>query len=162
MEEKQKRWLIVALVIACVGVAGLAVLGVIAGIAVPAWLSSARAANEAAVIATLNKIAAEEQTYYREHGSYASFDQLIEAGQLDKRFAGEFTTVAKGYIITQNVTPKGSSAPRAFSLNADPQQNEGFSATGKRHFYMNSADAAIHYNEEHPATDDDPVLGSEP
>lgn len=160
-EKKKRRWLLISVIVACAGVAGLFVLGIIAGIAVPAWMSSRRAANEAAVVSTLNTIAVEERTHLRAHDSYATFDQLIEDGALDKRFAGE-SPVVEGYAFTLSVTPKSGSASPAFSVNADPQQSEGFKATGRRHFYLDSTSMEIHYHEESPATGDDPVRGSEP
>jgi Tfp pilus assembly protein PilE len=160
-EKKKKRWLIIAIIVACLGVGGLAVLGVVAGIAIPAWLSNVRRANETAAVSTLNTIAVEERTHLRAHDSYATFDQLIEDGALDKRFVGA-SPVVEGYAFTLSVTPKSGSASPAFSVNADPQQSEGFKATGRRHFYLDSTSTEIHYNEENPATGDDPVLGSEP
>jgi Tfp pilus assembly protein PilE len=160
-EEKKRRWLLIIVIVACAGVVGLFVLGIIAGIAVPAWLSNVRRAHDASAIATLNTVATEERLYRQQHGSYANFDQLIEEGALDKRFAGASPTV-EGYTFTLSVTPKTGSAPSAFSVNADPQQTEGFSATGRRHFFVNSMSTEIHYNEERQATGDDPVLGSEP
>jgi type II secretory pathway pseudopilin PulG len=158
MEEKKKKvWLIVAVVVACLGVGGIVVLGILLAIVIPAWQSSERAANEAAAIKTLNTIAVEEQTYFNEHDSYATFNQLIEGGALDKRFAGASPTVG-GYIFTLNVTPKGDAVTPIFSVNADPQQGEGFGATGRRHYYADSSGGHIRYNEERPAAADDPTL----
>jgi Tfp pilus assembly protein PilE len=157
--NKKKRWWLIALIVAaCLMVAAVGVLGLIVGIAVPAWQSSVRAANEASARLTLKTIAMEERTYRAAHGSYATFDQLIEEGGFDKRFAGA-SPVVEGYVFRLNVTQQAGDAPPAFSVNADPQQSEGFSATGKRHFYMDSAGALIHYNEDRPATGDDPPLG---
>jgi Tfp pilus assembly protein PilE len=160
MEAKKKKrwWLIALIVLACLMVGGVVVLGLVVGIALPAWQSSARAANETAAIQTLNTIAVEERTYHVEHGSYATFDQLIEDGAFDKRFAGE-SPVVEGYIYRLKLTPKAGNTPPAFGVNADPQQSEGFSATAKRHFYMDSTGTLIHYNEDRPATGDDPPLG---
>jgi type II secretory pathway pseudopilin PulG len=156
-EKKKRRWLIIIVIVACAGVVGLFVLGIIAGIAVPAWQSSRRAANESATIYALNTVAVEEYTYRQVHGSYGTFDQLIEAGALDKRFAGT-SPVISGYVFMLSATPKTESAPPFFSINADPQQSEGFGATGKRHFYKDSTSGYTHYNEGQSATPDDPVL----
>jgi type II secretory pathway pseudopilin PulG len=160
-EKKKKRWLIVAVVVVCLGVGGIVVLGVLLGIGVPAWQSSVRAANEVAASKTLSAIAVEELMYFKGHGRYATFDELIQDGALDKRFAGASPTVA-GYTFTLNVTQKSTGAPSTFGVNADPQQSEGFGATGRRHFYINSTDTVIHYNEAQQATADDPVPGNEP
>jgi Tfp pilus assembly protein PilE len=161
MEEKQKRWLIVALVVACVGVAGFVALGVVAGIAIPAWLSSVRKAKDAVAIHELNTFITEERLYRQEHGSYATFDQLVADGALDKRFAGESPAV-EGFVFHLNVTPKSGAAQPSFRVNADPLQGEGLSATGRHHFYADSSNTTIHVSEDRPATADDPPLEATP
>jgi type II secretory pathway pseudopilin PulG len=155
--KKKRRWWLIALVVACCGVAALVVLGIVAAIVIPAWLSSPRAAKEAVALRTFNTIATEERTYLYAHDSYATFDQLIADGALDKRFAGT-SPVVDGYIFRLNVTPKTGATPPAFAVNADPQQSEGFNATGRHHYYMDSPGGNIHRSEDRPATADDPVL----
>src|SRR2546421_9309688 len=108
----------------------IAIIGILIGVGIPAWKNSVIAANESGAMRTLNAINAEERTYYIRHSSYGTFDQLIEAGALDPRFAGENPTI-NGYTFVIKVTPKASNQPASFTVNADPQSAEGFSATGK-------------------------------
>ncbi|MFL6229389.1 MAG: hypothetical protein ACJ741_11480 [Pyrinomonadaceae bacterium] len=152
--KKNIGWLI-ALVVSCVAVIAV---GLLVGVGVPAWRASTRSANEAVALRTFNTIYTEERTYLHAHGSYATFDQLIAEGALDKRFVGE-SPVVDHYVFNLSVTPRAGTAPPSFAINANPQQTEGFNASGRRHFYTDSAKPIIHYNEERPATADDPVLG---
>ena len=57
------------------------------------------------------------------------------------------------------VTPKSTTQQAAFAVNADPEKAEGFCATGKNHFYLDSTDKTIHVNSTQPATVADPPLG---
>jgi type II secretory pathway pseudopilin PulG len=156
-EKKKKRLLIIMIVVACLGFGGIVLLGIIAGIAVPAWMSSVREAKDAVAIRELNTFITEERIYRQEHGSYATFDQLVADGGLDKRFAGESPAV-EGFVFHMSVTPKSSAAQPSFSANADPQQGEGFNVTSRRHFYADSSSTTIHVSEDRPATADDPAL----
>lgn len=153
MDEKKKRLIIIAVVVACVGLGGLFLLGIIAGIAVPAWLSSVRTANETVAIRTIKTIVAEEQSYLSGHDKFATFDQLIEADALDKRFVGE-SPVVDHYVYRLKVIPRTASSSPAFTVDADPERS------GRRHFYWDSGRPGIHYSEDRPATADDPVLES--
>jgi prepilin-type N-terminal cleavage/methylation domain-containing protein len=137
----------------------IAIIGILIGVGIPAWRNSVVAANETSAIRTLNTIAAEQRTYYIRHSNYGTFDQLIEAGALDQRFAGE-NPVVSGYTFTLKVTPKSNSQPPAFAVNADPQVAEGLTATGKRHFYMGSDTNGVRSNETQPATAQDPPPGT--
>ncbi|HEX8068636.1 MAG TPA: prepilin-type N-terminal cleavage/methylation domain-containing protein [Pyrinomonadaceae bacterium] len=137
----------------------IAIIGILIGVGIPAWKNSVIAANESGAIRTLNTIATEQRTYYIRHSNYGTFDQLIEAGALDQRFAGETPTV-NGYTYTVKVTPKSNSAPPSFTVNADPQVAEGLTATGKRHFYVGSDVNNVRANETQPATAQDPPPGS--
>src|SRR2546421_11474327 len=66
----------------------IAIIGILIGVGIPAWKSSVIAANESGAVRTLNAINAEERSYYIRHSNYGSFDQLIDAGAPDSRFAG--------------------------------------------------------------------------
>ena len=154
--RKNLGWLI-AVVVACVGVAAL---GLFLVVAVPAWRASEYSANEAWAISKLNTIATEERLYLTEHGSYANFDQFVAEGALDKRFTGA-SPVVQGYVFTLIVTPKMGAASPAFSVNADPRQSEGFGATGRAHYYVDSTGTFIRFNKDRPATAADPVLGED-
>ncbi|MFL6211491.1 MAG: prepilin-type N-terminal cleavage/methylation domain-containing protein [Pyrinomonadaceae bacterium] len=136
----------------------IAIIGILIGIAIPAWRNSVMATNETSAIKTLNTINAEERTYYIRHSSYGTFAQLTESGALDPRFGSETPTV-DGYTYTIKVTPKASNQPPSFSVNADPQVGEGLQATGKRHFYVGSDVNTVRANETQPATAQDSPPG---
>jgi prepilin-type N-terminal cleavage/methylation domain-containing protein len=141
----------------------IAIIGILVGVGIPAWQSSVRSANQAAAIRTLQSIAVAQRTYYNTHNrsGYGTFDQLIADGELDKRFAGEAPEV-EGYIFKMVVTPKAAGTQPSFKVNADPQKADGFNATGKQFYYMDSAKSEIHANDSQPAGPDDPPLGGGP
>jgi prepilin-type N-terminal cleavage/methylation domain-containing protein len=138
----------------------IAIIGILVGVGIPAWQSSVRSANQAAAIRTLNAIQVEQRTYFNSHNrtSYGTFDQLIADGALNKNFAGEAPEV-EGYIFKMVVTPKGAGQPPMYRVNADPQKADGFNATGKQFYYMDSNSSTIHVNGSQPAGPDDPPLG---
>ena len=138
----------------------IAIIGILVGVGVPAWQNITRAGNETAAVQTLRTIASEQRVYYNTKGrvGYASFDQLREGGALDNRFSGD-APVVEGYIFTLKVVPKSPSGPAFFSINADPQKPDGFNATGKQFYYMDSNSNEIHTNDSQPAGPDDPPLG---
>ena len=83
-------------------------------------------------------------------GAYADFDSLVQAGYLDQRFAGSNPEL-RGYRFSL------IASENEFVVNADPQAQTG-SATGSRHFYLDSTENAIHVNSSQPATKQDPLL----
>lgn len=131
----------------------IAIIGILVGVGVPAWRTAVIAANETSAIQTLDTVAKEERAYYISTRSYATFDQLIERGALDKRFSGD-QPVSDGYVYTLKVTPKSNNQPAAYAINADPQKSEGITATGKRHFYRDS-NVGTKANDTQPASGDD-------
>ena len=138
----------------------IAIIGILVGVGIPAWQSSVRAANQAAAVRSLQAIAVEQRTYYNTHNrsSYGTFDQLIADGALNKNFTGEAPEV-EGYIFKMVVTPKGAGQQPSFKVNADPSKPDGFNATGKQFYYMDSNSNEIHTNDAQPAGPDDPPLG---
>lgn len=138
----------------------IAIIGILVGVGIPAWQSSVRAANQAAAVRSLQAIAVEQRTYYNTHNrsSYGTFDQLIADGALNRNFAGESPEV-EGYVFKMVVTPKAAGQPPSFKVNADPAKPDGFNATGKQFYYMDSNSNEIHVNESQPAGPDDPPLG---
>ena len=141
----------------------IAIIGILVGVGIHARQSSVRSANQAAAIRTLQSIAVAQRTYYNTHNraGYGTFDQLIADGELDRRFAGESAEV-EGYIFKMVVTPKSAGQQPFFKINADPVKPDGFNATGKQFYYMDSAKNEIHVNESQPAGQDDPPLGGGP
>ena len=138
----------------------IAIIGILVGVGIPAWQNSVRAANQAAAVKTLNTIVTEERTYYNTHNrsTYGTFDQLIADGAFDKRFTGT-EPVVEGYIYKLEVKPKSGNQSASFAVNANPQKAEGFNATGRQYYFINSDTSTIHVSETQPATIDDPPLG---
>lgn len=113
------------------------------------------AADAGAALMTLKQIANAQQTYFARTGNaYGTFDQLVDAGALDQRFAGA-SPVVNGYVFTMKVTP-AQADKSAYSVSADPQPAGG-PATGTRHYFMD-ASGVIHYNETQAASSTDPLL----
>src|SRR5215475_7613989 len=84
----------------------VAIIGIMAGIAIPMYQSSVRKANEAAAVATLNAIKLAQTKYVIDHDrQYGTFRQLFEEGYLDKRFNSDQPHI-KGYIFTITLIPK--------------------------------------------------------
>ncbi|MER3429202.1 MAG: hypothetical protein C4334_14145 [Pyrinomonas sp.] len=133
----------------------VAIIGILVSIIVPAYRSSVRRGNEAAAIGTLRTIRDNQIDYAMSHrGEYGTFDQLIQAGYLDQRFAGD-QPVVSGYIFRLKVVPKSGTQPAFFSVNADPQQP---GVTGTRYFYIDSNVSVPRQNNEQPASPDDPPI----
>ena len=107
------------------------------------------AANETSAIQMLRTITTAEAQLKATQGSYGDFDALVQAGLLDRRFAGGTPTI-DGYKFTIHATDSD------FSANADPS-NQQTNATS-RHFYVDSADNAVHFNLNGQASKNDPTL----
>jgi len=135
----------------------IAIIGILVGVGVPAWQASIVRANETFAIGSLKTIYDDERNYYIGHKAYGTFDQLIQDGALDKRFAGD-APVVEGYIYTIKVTPKSNNQPALFGVNADPQVGSGLTKTGNRHFYIGSDVNSIHVSDTQQASVEDPPL----
>ena len=134
-------------------------MGILIAVGVTSWKAAVRSTNEAAAIKTLKTIAEQQKFYYNSHGhtSFGTFDEMLKENLLDTRFAGT-TPVVDGYVYTMTVIPKSSTLQAGFAVNADPEATEGFGATGKNHFYLDSDSNAIHVNSSQPATAPDPPI----
>ncbi len=153
--EGQRPWWFSIAVVAATGAVLLIVMGaILAGIAIPTYKNKVIIANETTTLSNLNAIAAQQYIYLASTRSYGTFQQLTDAGLLDAKFSGD-TPVVGGYVLTMKVVAASESASPFFSINADPAQPEGFTPTGKRHFYLDSETAGIRYNEDRPATASD-------
>ncbi len=105
--------------------------------------------DEISAIAALHSIAAAQRTYsITSGGNYGTFQQLVEAGQLDSRFNSNKPEL-KDYVLTMDVSPA------RFSCNADPIRTGPQSG---RHFYTDSTSTEIHVNPSQPATATDGAL----
>jgi hypothetical protein len=119
---------------------------------------SLNVANEAAAIRTLQTIFRAQAQYMLSHAEeYGTFDQLIQDNYLDQRFAGT-TPLVEGYAFTLKLTPKSGGESAAYSINADPNQENKTSTGGARHLFMDSSSNVIHVNTGQPATAHDPTL----
>ena len=135
----------------------IAIIGVLAGIAIPTYQSSVRKANEAAAVAAVNTIKLAEAKYVIDHkGHYGTFEQLFAEGLLDKRFNVERPHI-RGYMFTITLVNLPERAGATFKLNADPESAVGLGATGKI-FYYTEPDAPIFFSTDGPASSEDEVL----
>jgi type II secretory pathway pseudopilin PulG len=135
------------------------ILGILIAVGVTAWGAAVRSANEAAAIKSIITIVEQQKLYYNLHQrTFGTFDEMLKGGLLDSRFAGT-APVVDGFVYTMTVTPKSTTQQGAFAVNADPALSEGFGATGKNHFYLNSNNDAVHVNSTQPATARDPTIG---
>ena len=136
----------------------VAIIGILIGLVVPNILSNLRTANEAAAIATLKTISTDQAKYAISHqGEYGTFDQLTKSGYLNEKFQTE-EPVVQGYIFRMTVTPRSKGQRPNYSINADPEQPTGLTATGTRYFYTDAGIGNIRYNDTQPATASDPSL----
>ena len=134
-----------------------AIIGVMAGVAVPLYKSSVRKANEAAAVSALNTIRAAQANYVIDHkGQYAEFRQLFEQGYLDKRFNSE-QPHERGYVFVITLVPKSEGTTATFHVNANPEQWEGLGATGKNFYYLDP-ESGICFSTTGPATAADETL----
>ena len=132
--------------------AGLFVLGFLAGAAVYGWRAATRAGNEAATVQNLRTIAAVEIQYFNTHNrTFGAFDQLIKEQMLSSKFAGNPVN-ADGYVFAMKLTPRTGQSPSSYTLNADPISE----ASGRNHFYLASFTNQIHINPDKPAGPSDP------
>ncbi|CAN5571246.1 hypothetical protein BH20ACI4_BH20ACI4_04240 [soil metagenome] len=136
----------------------IAIIGLLIGVGSYGWGVMVRAGNENAAQQSLDRIRTMQVQYAGKHqGKFATFDELIQAGQLDERYAGE-TPVINGYKYTMLITPPSATQPAKFAVNADPQVAEGVSRTGDRHFYTDSTLGTIKYSDEGPAKPEDAAI----
>jgi prepilin-type N-terminal cleavage/methylation domain-containing protein len=135
----------------------IAVIGIVAGIAIPTYHSSVRKANEAAAVTTLNAIKVAQAKYVVDHKSnYGTFRELFEEGYLDKRFNYDQPHI-RGYVFTITLGPKTEKQAATFAVNADPEQSQGITATG-RNFYYTDPENGICFSKTGPATAADETL----
>jgi prepilin-type N-terminal cleavage/methylation domain-containing protein len=131
----------------------IAIIGILIGAAVYGWKAAQRAGNEAATMQNLKTIAAVEIQYYNTHSrTFGTFDQMVKEQLLSSKFSGNPPT-PDGYVLSLKVTPKTTTSPTSYTLNADPQSDN----SGKNHFYIDSTDSSIHVNPDQAAGTADPV-----
>jgi len=144
----------------------VAIILIIAAIAVPNFLRSRMAANEAAAVAACKKITTAEVVYNTTYGR--GFSQTLAqlgpppAGSpADANTAGlldEVLTAGQkhGYTFTYApVDSNGDGIPEAFTINADPVIP---GSSGNRHFFIDQS-GVIRQNSTASATATDPPIG---
>ncbi len=135
----------------------IGIIGILAAVTVQGYHGSLRKANEAAAISTLNAIKLAQAKYVIDHDSqYGTFKELFEEGYLDKQFNHDRPHI-RGYIFTITLIPKSENRAASFFANADPEQSEGVTATG-RNFYYTDPQNGICFSRTGPATADDKNL----
>jgi len=137
----------------------IAIIGLLIGVGSIAWSSMIRSGNEVSAQQILDRIRTFQAQYAsRNKGKFATFDQLVEVAGLDEAYKGE-RPVVNGYVFTMTIEDPSSSKPGSYTVNADPQVAEGITATGRRHFYTDSALGTIKATDENrPAKADDPSI----
>ncbi len=137
----------------------IAIIGLLIGVGTLAWQAVIRSGNETTAAQQMKNLQAFQAQYAsRNKGSFATFDELVTKMGLDEAFRGE-KPVKNGYVFTLTVVPASSSAPSSYSLSADPQTAEGVSASGTRHFYVDSTLSTIRATDENrSAKADDPSI----
>ncbi len=152
MTSRTEKIIIGVGVVAALGLCGI---GFLVGAAVVGWKVAQRAGNEAATQQGLKTIAAVEIQYYNTHDrTFGTLDQVIKEKMLTSKFSGT-PPAADGYVFVLNITPKTSSQPSSYTLNADPQRDD----TGGKHYYIDSSSSMIHFNPDQPAGGTDPSPG---
>ena len=135
----------------------IAIIGIMAGIAIPLYQSSVRKGNEAAAVGTLNAIRVAQAKYVIDHkGQYGTFTQLFDEGYLDKRFNYD-QPHERGYVFVITLVPKSEGKAATFRLNANPEQSDGLGATGKNFYYLDP-ESGICFSTSGPATAADETL----
>lgn len=125
----------------------IAIIGILVGAGVFTWRNAVRRGNETAAAQTLDTIRKVQADYALGHrGEYGTFDQLIQDGSLDERFAGE-APVVQGYVFTMRVVPRSANQQAFYSVNADPIEG-----AGSNHFYIDPNISTVRINPDAPAS----------
>jgi prepilin-type N-terminal cleavage/methylation domain-containing protein len=135
----------------------IAIIGLLIAVGSIGWQVANKSGNEAAAAQTMDNIRKYQAMYAsRNKGNFATFNELIEKLDLDKKFAGE-APVVNGYIFKMTITPASTSNPAMYEVWADPQST-GLTGSGTRHFYTSSTLSSIKGNDTQPATKDDDAI----
>jgi prepilin-type N-terminal cleavage/methylation domain-containing protein len=137
----------------------IAIIGLLIGVGTLAWTAVIRSGNETTAAQQMKNLQAFQAQYAsRNKGNFATFDELVAKMGLDEAFKGE-NPIKNGYRFTLTVVPGSPSVSPSYSLNADPQTAEGVSASGTRHYYVDSSLSTIRATDENrPAKADDPSI----
>ncbi len=129
----------------------IGIIGILTAIIVPALKSSTRKANEASAVSTLNAVKVAQAKYIIDHKEhFGTFRELYAEGYLDKRFNVDQPNI-RGYVFIMTLIPRSEGKTASYSVNANPEQWEGFGATGKN-FYYTDPDNGISVSTTAPAS----------
>ena len=132
----------------------IAIIGLLIGVGTIAWNAVMKSGNETAAVQSMDNLRKFQAQYASTHrGNFASFDELIKAVDLDRKFAGE-APVVNGYVFTMTVTPASASGPAKYDLWAEPQTT-GATGSGTRHFFTSSTLSTIKANDNQKASETD-------
>jgi type IV pilus assembly protein PilA len=124
----------------------IAVLAILVVMAIPGFINSRKAANEASAITTVRTLVTANTQYLIRHRVYATaLDDLRAAGYFQIDVADP---TKSGYTFTYTSTGVD------FTYNADPIL---VGQTGNRHFFVDST-GMIRFSETGPAGPADPAL----
>ena len=137
----------------------IAIIGLLIGVGSIAWGAMIKAGNEASAVAILDRMRTYQAQYAgRNHGKFASFDQLVQSGVLDSQYGGETPTV-NGYVFSIELVEPSGATPASYKVYADPQVPDGVTATGNRNFFTSSAIGTIKATDQkRKATEQDPSI----
>ncbi len=143
---------VAGLVLSITSLASTVMIGVIAAIAVPNLLASARAANEGSAISSLRTISSAEATYQSNFRNFATLEELAANGLIDPRLG---SGTKNGYTFRLVID---SSNPEEFAVTGVPVS---YGTSGRRSFYVDET-FVIRGGDKHggPAAKFDPPLGS--
>lgn len=143
---------------------------IVAAIAVPNYLSSRMAANEASAVGCLRTISSALMVYttsYASVGYPATLSNLSDGGAASNCTPPSIPTAAHACIIDANLAggvksgyrytyaPDASIVPSpSYTVSADPISRR---STGRRSFFTN-VPGIIHWNATAPATEADPSI----
>jgi len=158
MRKKQAGFSLIELLIV------VAIILIIAAIAIPSFLSSRMAANEASAVAAVRSISTAETSYTTtfpnigysaaladlgDGGSSSCTPAITQACLIDGGLAGG---IKSGYTITY--ANDGNTPAVGYTINADPASRGG---TGRRSFFSNQP-GVIRFNTASVATLTDPPI----